>query len=545
MDRGDSDAGRWPPAGRPGALTLASYLTAEPAAAAQYRLIVDVLLDEQERSLAGVSRPGLDAAVRDRLDVPWLATLPLDRRLDQLVGWGVADQWPGPGGVPHYQLTEAAARLHRAVRGLAPGPAAGSGSDLGGSVAASVAPPVLAGHLARLAAAVPGQPGEAAAAWSVLRTTLGAMTDAATGWQARLAAALAGAADPARVAALQDTLRRYVDVWGTGVDRHSGPIAGQAAGLLDAGPAAWRPAALHSLGAAATEDQLSALLDDYRATLTGLLAWFGPGDNRARRLRRQMRDVVVPLVHGQRALAAVRGQLSRRADLLALAGALERTATDDDAWSLWCTATGLFAARHLPHPSPQPPGPAGSVSFWAAEPVPPSLLAAGPLAAGPLAAGPAAAGSATAGLLAADPIAAGSAAADPMAAGPSRPGPPRPDPWRRPATGWPGCPTARRPGPRRGRRRRPARPPPTRPGGPSRPGPGGSCPAGPAWTRASSTCCYRSCPRWPGPVPARTAAGPRGPRTAAGRSGPSPPRTARRPRSSAPRPAGWSTPTCA
>ncbi len=96
--------------------------------------------------------------------------------------------------------------------------------------------------------------------------------------------------------------------------------------------------------------------------------------------------MVVPLVHGQRALAAGRGQLSQRADLLALAGALERAATDDDAWSLWCTATGLFAARHLPHPSPQPPGPAGSVSFWAAEPVPSSLLA-GPLAPAPAAAG--------------------------------------------------------------------------------------------------------------------------------------------------------------
>ena len=101
MDRGDcDDAGRWPRAGLPGGLILASYLTAEPAAAAQYRLIVDVLLDEQERSLAGVSRPGLDAALRDRLDGPWLATLPLDRRLDQLVGWGVAGQWPGPGSAP-------------------------------------------------------------------------------------------------------------------------------------------------------------------------------------------------------------------------------------------------------------------------------------------------------------------------------------------------------------------------------------------------------------------------------------------------------------
>jgi uncharacterized protein (TIGR02677 family) len=87
---------------------------------------------------------------------------------------------------------------------------------------------------------------------------------------------------------------------------------------------------------------------------------------------------VVPLVRGQRDLATVRGQLSRRADLLVLAGALERSATDDAAWSLWCAATGLFAARHLPLTSPQPPGPAGSASFWAAEPVPlPAVPTAG------------------------------------------------------------------------------------------------------------------------------------------------------------------------
>ena len=71
MDRGDQDDdARWPRGGLPGGLALASYLTAAPRAAAQYRLIVDVLLDEQERSLAGVSRSGLDAALRDRLDGP-------------------------------------------------------------------------------------------------------------------------------------------------------------------------------------------------------------------------------------------------------------------------------------------------------------------------------------------------------------------------------------------------------------------------------------------------------------------------------------------
>jgi uncharacterized protein (TIGR02677 family) len=388
VDRGDEDdIGQWRLTGTPGGLTVASYLTAPDEAAVQYRLIVDALLDEQAYSLAGVSRADLEVLLRHRLRdqlgdhlgdrLAVLATLPLDRRLDQLVAWGVAAQWPGPTGDRRYQLTVAAARLHRAVRRLGPD-LADPDPDPAGSVAASAAPSVLSAELGRLAASLPGEPAAAAGAWSVLHTTFAAMTEAAAGWQARLAAAQAGAADPARAAALQDALRRYVDVWAGGVDRHCGPIAAHASGLLAAGPAAWRPAALHSLGAAVPEDRLSALLDAYRATLTGLLAWFGPGDNTSRQLSRQLRDVLVPLVHGQRALATMRGQLSQRADLLALAGALERSATDDAAWSLWCGATGLFAARHLPHPSPQPPGPAGAVSFWAAEPVPVTASRPGP-----------------------------------------------------------------------------------------------------------------------------------------------------------------------
>ena len=490
MDRGDDDdIGQWRPTGTPGGLTVASYLTAPDDAAAQYRLIVDTLLDEQAYSLAGVSRADLEVLLRHRLRdrLAVLATLPLDRRLDQLVAWGVAAQWPGPTGDRRYQLTAAAARLHRAIRRLGPD-LADPDPDPAGSVAASAAPSVLAAELGRLAASLPGEPAVAAGAWSVLHTTFAAMTEAAAGWQARLAAAQAGAADPARVAALQEALRRYVDVWAGGVDRHCGPIAAHTSGLLAVGPAAWRPAALHSLGAAVPEDRLSALLGRYRATLTGLLAWFGPGDNAARQLSRQLRDVVVPLVHGQRALATVRGQLSQRADLLALAGALERSTTDDAAWSLWCAATGLFAARHLPHPSPQPPGPAArSRSGSPTRPRSPRRARA-------------------------DCRPAGLASA--LASGRG--------------TRWPGCPTGRWPAPWPGPPPPPGRPRRNRPGTPSRPGPVCGCPAGPAWMPGSSTSCCRSWPSWPGPGPARTGAGRCAPRTGGGRSGPSPHWTARR-----------------
>ncbi|HEY4702246.1 MAG TPA: hypothetical protein VIH64_10170, partial [Streptosporangiaceae bacterium] len=68
MDGGDDDdIGRWRPTGTQGALTVASYLTAPDEAAAQYRLIVDTLLDEQAYSLAGVSRADLEVLLRHRL----------------------------------------------------------------------------------------------------------------------------------------------------------------------------------------------------------------------------------------------------------------------------------------------------------------------------------------------------------------------------------------------------------------------------------------------------------------------------------------------
>jgi uncharacterized protein (TIGR02677 family) len=221
-----------------------------------------------------------------------------------------------------------------------------------------------------MCAALPGRADALAEGWSVVHTTLDAMAEAAAGWQATLASALAGAASAAKVTALQETLRRYIEVWGAGVDSHSDTIASRATRLLDAGPDTWRSVALHSLGAEAADHRVADLSDEYRDTFTRLLSWFGKGDNASRRLRRQMRDVIAPMVRGQRTLAAVGGHVSRRAELLALAGALERSGTDDEAWSLWCAATGLFSASHLAHASPQPAGAVGSVSFWDAEPVP-------------------------------------------------------------------------------------------------------------------------------------------------------------------------------
>ena len=60
------DVDTWALAGFPGRLDIAAYLTADQHAA-QYRVLVDVLLDAQEHSLTGVGRDELALQVRERL----------------------------------------------------------------------------------------------------------------------------------------------------------------------------------------------------------------------------------------------------------------------------------------------------------------------------------------------------------------------------------------------------------------------------------------------------------------------------------------------
>ncbi len=375
-ESGDASADPWLLAGVPDGLKMASYLTADRSP--QYRLIVDVLLDEQQHSLTGVAHDELEVLVRERLigiagrdtTASLLEQFPLEDRMKQLESWEVVHAWdvrPDRDddflrNSTRYQLTSDAAEFHRAFRRL--------GEDAAESVAATFAPLVLRTQLTAMREGLDRDPATVAEAWAVVRPTLDGMASAAASWQGRLAGALAGATNSNKVTSLQDTLRRYIEMWGAGVDSHSEALASLASELVGGKPAPWRAVALHSLGAQAPEQQLDALVKQYFDTLRTVLSWFGGRNSQARRLRRQMRDAIAPMIRGQRTLAAVGGHVSRRVELLALAGSLERAESDDAAWSLWCAATGLFSARHLPLASPQPAGSAGSVSFWTAEPAP-------------------------------------------------------------------------------------------------------------------------------------------------------------------------------
>src|ERR1700749_1651384 len=92
------NADAWELSGFPGRLDVAAYLTADQLAA-QYRVLVDVLLDAQEHSLTGVGRDELLDAGRERIaaatdaETAELLTSPdffdLDARMRALQDWDV------------------------------------------------------------------------------------------------------------------------------------------------------------------------------------------------------------------------------------------------------------------------------------------------------------------------------------------------------------------------------------------------------------------------------------------------------------------------
>ena len=380
------DVDIWHLVGLPGALSIAAYLTSGTHATV-YRLIVDVLLDHQQQSLQGVAHDDLNHLLRDRL-AKHLAergstwghrtvlelldpdSFNLEARMKQLQTWGVVDAWEDrirsdddfQRHLARYQLTPLAARLHRAVRHL-------SDDDVT-STAATLAPPILADRLAAMRHAMGTDPAEVAKAWAVVQNTLTGMAAAAAGWQARLAGALSGTPDPDKLEVLQETLRRYVDMWGSGVDTHSASISRDARHLLEEPTGRWKVVALHTAGSDTDDARLDQLVAEYTATLATVLAWFDGPDSQARGLRRQMRDTISPLIRGQRTLAAVGGHVSRRTELLNLAEQLDGAPDESAGWRLWCTFTGLFSARHLPTPSPRPGQSPANVSFWDADPAP-------------------------------------------------------------------------------------------------------------------------------------------------------------------------------
>lgn len=357
----------------PGAEPAAAYLTGPLAK--QYRLIVDLLADQRNVTLTGVGFDELSSLIRERLPeanaAELLDELSLEARMRQLVEWGTCTSWQDRAETAEdflrnrhrYQLTEAGSILNDAVRALE--------AELGASsTAVLLAPSTIVDRLTATVEALSADaPERASQEFSQVQHTLDAMGHAASEWQSRLAAALGGSPTEAKVTRLLETILAYAEAWGSGIDAWTETIAARLPLLNDVTDEQWRAMALARVGSQASEQVVRDAVTEMRAATDTLATWFTGNRPQAAHLRRQIRNAVAPVLRGHRALLAVGGTVSRKADLLRLAEAIETSSTDDEAWRLWCTATGLFSARHVDDDAPEI-GQPGQTSVWDAPPVP-------------------------------------------------------------------------------------------------------------------------------------------------------------------------------
>lgn len=361
----------WDVLGLPGQVQSASFLTAPLAH--QYRLIVDVLAERQSVSLTGVPHDELAALISMRLPpasaLELMDDLNLDSRLTSLVGWGTVESWQDRAETEtdflrnrsRYQLTEAGAFLHRMVAELE--------ADVGaGSTAALMAPGSLADRLAATLDAIAAHDFVAASTeYAQVETTLASMSGAAASWQSKLAAALGGPPEEARITRLLETILAYVEAWGSGVDAYSSQIADSVPRLAAQPADVWRRLALARVQTSAPQEVVEEAMAELAEVLRTLEHWFCVQMPQAQRLRRQMRDAISPVLRSHRTLLAVGGTVSRKADLVRLAHAIEAAPDVGQAWELWRAATSLFAARHLRVRAPDPDRPL-QTSVWDAAP---------------------------------------------------------------------------------------------------------------------------------------------------------------------------------
>lgn len=338
----------------PGQSLVPAYLVSRYAA--QYRVIVDVLLEAQDTSLTGLSYDevahGVDRRLRGLLGAEAAERLTsdagfaLEARLGRLVAWEVITRWQEPARSgedflrrrDRYQLTPRAARLHALWAEI------DDGEEQAGDL--TLAPRAIHERLAAFVGAL-GEHRYPAAAneFQQLIALHHAMAQAARSWQRTLAHSLSGVPDEAKQEQVWRTLQSYIGMWGEQVDVYSPRIAE----LISVAPSpdVWRACVRGALSEQADEENVHAQAERWQHTWQALRAWFGGPDGQARRLRRQLRDVITPWARNAHFLMEAGGVVTRRAELLDLARAIEQAPDDDAAWRLWDTAVGVFSARHL------------------------------------------------------------------------------------------------------------------------------------------------------------------------------------------------------
>lgn len=341
----------------PGQELVPAYLTS--AYAAQYRVIVDVLLTEQDTSLTGLSYDEVAACVRAYLSERLPAesvnvlldpqVLHLNARLDRLTQWQVLVRWQEPARTgedflrrrDRYQLTPLAARLHAFWS------EADDSEEAAGDL--TLAPRAIYDRLVAFAEALHSMAYPAAAAeFQQLSTLHLAMATAARTWQRGLAHAMSGGPAPEKQELMWRTLQAYIGMWGEQVDVHSPRISAlmdKLAAVLSAD--VWRACARSSMSDDAPDAMVHTQANRWAHIWEALGSWFSGTDGQTRRLRRQLRDLVAPWARNMHILMDTGGAVTRRAELLRLATAIEQAPDERAAWRIWDIAVGGFSARHL------------------------------------------------------------------------------------------------------------------------------------------------------------------------------------------------------
>ncbi|MGW3600719.1 TIGR02677 family protein [Streptomyces sp. NPDC005167] len=348
-------------------MPIVTYLTVERAL--YYRLVLDVLLEEEGRLGIHLSTADIDQKVTDRLTpIPELLTqMPsVEDLLESLHGWGnvarihnmrrsgTAEEFLRKDFL--YQLTSEGAEVHRTLTLI--------DQEMGtaGALQASMLPEVLEA-LEALVASAEQTPPDLAGAGRAFQRLVGGFTqlsDNAKRFVQGLNRSLAadGKLEIEAFLTYKEVVVGYLQTFILALDHHGPRISG----LIARAEKASFPGLLEQIAAVEWAPQLGMAGHDIvqrdAARLTGQWAgvrsWFLEGTDRApvaQTLQDRASDAVNHILLTIRQINEQRfRRVDRSADLVALAAWFDRMDDQEqhhDIVALWRTAFGMYAARHL------------------------------------------------------------------------------------------------------------------------------------------------------------------------------------------------------
>ncbi|MFI9331202.1 TIGR02677 family protein [Kitasatospora sp. NPDC052868] len=392
-----------------GRMKVVAYLNHDKALF--YRVVLDVLLDEESRLGIHLSTKEVAQRVREALSVEpeLLAQLPsVDALLEDLYRWGNVDRIHNTRRITTpeeylqrdflYQLTSAGARVHREMTRI--------DQDMAdaGALQSSMLPEILT-SLATLVRALGSDEEDLEAALGAFRTTTNGfarLSEDAKLFVQSLNGSLASEEirDPETFIAYKNVVVRYLRSF-TVVLHQNSPLIAK---LITQAERVHLLSRLQELAALETapvlglshEEAVDREVERMRERWNGLRRWFVPATERppvAELLLDRASDAInfiiltIGHINDQRFRRA-----SRTADLVALAGwfdRFDRAGSVRETTALWRTAFGNYSARHLGHPAAPEAGTdlQPETSWWHSDPAPVSaeLRARGPRAnSGPL-----------------------------------------------------------------------------------------------------------------------------------------------------------------